>query len=148
MPKILMMALAVAVLVPQTAARVQPMPTIDVYKTPTCGCCSKWVEHLRSNGFAVRTTNLDTLDDVKARHAVPSRVQSCHTGLVDGYVIEGHVPASDIQALLQKRPPIVGLAVPGMPVGSPGMEGPNARPYDVVTFDKQGRTGVFTTHGR
>ncbi|MEQ1912289.1 MAG: DUF411 domain-containing protein, partial [Vicinamibacterales bacterium] len=118
------------------------------YKTPTCGCCNKWVEHLRNNGFTVRTVNLDRLADVKARHGVPSRVQSCHTGVIDGYVIEGHVPASDIHALLKKRPSVVGLAVPGMPIGSPGMEGPNARPYDVMTFDKQGRSEVFATHGR
>ena len=148
MPRILMVALAVAMLIPQTGARAQQMPTIEVYKTPTCGCCNKWVEHLRNNGFTVRTVNLDRLADVKARHGVPSRVQSCHTGAIDGYVIEGHVPASDIHALLKKRPSVVGLAVPGMPVGSPGMEGPNARPYDVMTFDKQGRSEVFATHGR
>lgn len=148
MPRILMVMLAVAMLVPQIAARAQQTPAIEVYKTPTCGCCNKWVEHLRNNGFTVRTINLDRLADVKARHGVPSRVQSCHTGLIDGYVIEGHVPASDIHALLKKRPSVVGLAVPGMPIGSPGMEGPNARPYDVVTFDKQGRSEVFATHGR
>ena len=148
MPRILMVALAVAMVVPQIAARAQQTPAIEVYKAPTCGCCNKWVEHLRSNGFAVRTINLDRLADVKARHGVPGRVQSCHTGLIDGYVIEGHVPASDIHALLKKRPSVVGLAVPGMPIGSPGMEGPNARPYDVVTFDKQGRSEVFATHGR
>ena len=148
MPRILTVALAVAMLVPQTAARAQQTPAIEVYKTPTCGCCNKWVEHLRNNGFTVRTVNLDRLADVKARHGVPSRVQSCHTGLIDGYVIEGHVPASDIHALLKKRPSVVGLALPGMPIGSPGMEGPNARPYDVVTFDKQGRSEVFATHGR
>ena len=148
MPRILTVALAVAMLVPQIVARAQQPPAIEVYKTPTCGCCSKWVEHLRNNGFTVRTINLDRLGDVKARHGVPSRVQSCHTGLIDGYVIEGHVPASDIHALLKKRPSVVGLAVPGMPIGSPGMEGPNARPYDVVTFDKQGRSEVFATHGR
>lgn len=148
MPRILMVALTVAMLVPQTAARGQQTPAIEVYKTPTCGCCGKWVEHLRNNGFTVRTINLDRLADVKARHGVPSRVQSCHTGLIDGYVIEGHVPASDIHALLKKRPSVLGLAVPGMPIGSPGMEGPNARPYDVVTFDKQGRSEVFATHSR
>lgn len=148
MPRILMVALAVAMLVPQIATRAQQPPSIEVYKTPTCGCCNKWVEHLRNNGFTVRTINLDRLADVKARHGVPSRVQSCHTGLIDGYVIEGHVPASDIHALLKKRPSVVGLAVPGMPIGSPGMEGANARPYDVVTFDKQGRSEVFATHGR
>ena len=106
MPGVLMVALAVAMLVPQSGARAQQMPTIEVYKTPTCGCCNKWVEHLRNNGFTVRTVNLDRLADVKARHGVPSRVQSCHTGLIDGYVIEGHVPAVDIQRLLKERPSV------------------------------------------
>jgi len=151
MPRILMVGLVVALLVPQAAALAQQTPAIEVYKTPTCGCCNKWVEHLRNNGFTVRTINLDRLTDVKARHGVPSRVQSCHTGLVRDYVIEGHVPAANIQRLLKERPSgVLGIAVPGMPIGSPGMEvqGTKAQPYDVVTFDKEGRTNVFAAHGR
>ena len=125
------------------------LPVVDVYKSPTCGCCSKWVEHLRKEGFEVRTTDTSDLTDLKASHAVPRQVESCHTALVAGYVLEGHVPAADVQRLLRERPAIAGLAVPGMPIGSPGMEvpGTKAQPYDVIAFDKTGRTEVFARHG-
>jgi hypothetical protein len=124
--------------------------TVDVYKSPTCGCCVKWVEHLRADGFAVRTTNLDDLAELKARHRVPPPVQSCHTAIVDGYVLEGHVPAADIRRLLKERPAVAGLAVAGMPIGAPGMEvpGTKADPYNVIAFDKQGKTRVFASYGR
>ena len=123
---------------------------IDVYKDPTCGCCSKWVEHLRNQGFTVRTTDKGDLDPFKASHHVPRQAQSCHTALVQGYVLEGHVPAGDVQRLLKEHPAIVGLAVPGMPIGSPGMEMPGSKvqPYDVIAFDREGRTRVFAAHGR
>jgi hypothetical protein len=123
-------------------------PMVDVYKDATCACCNKWVEHLRANGFEVRVTNTRDLASFKTSHGVPRQLQSCHTAIVDGYVIEGHVPASDVQRLLKERPAIAGLAVGGMPVGSPGMEMPGARaePYDVVAFDKSGGTRVFASH--
>ena len=126
------------------------LPVVDVYKSPTCGCCSKWVDHLREEGFEVRTTDTGDVADFKASHGVPQQVESCHTALVAGYVVEGHVPASDIQRLLRERPAISGVAVPGMPIGSPGMEvsGTKAQPYDVIAFDKSGRTDVFASHGR
>jgi hypothetical protein len=126
----------------------QAPPAVDVFKTPTCGCCAKWVEHLRGEGFAVKTTELANLTEVKAKHRVPMDVQTCHTAIVGGYVIEGHVPAADIKRLLKERPAVVGLAVPGMPIGSPGMEGAVQNRYDVLSFDKQGTTRVFSTHGR
>jgi hypothetical protein len=124
--------------------------TVTVYKTPTCGCCAQWVEHLRASGFAVQTTDLADLGKLKASHRVPPQVQSCHTALVDGYVIEGHVPAADVWRLLKERPGVAGLAVPGMPIGSPGMEVPGMKvqPYDVIAFDAEGRTKVFASHGR
>lgn len=130
------------------AAQRSPQPVIEVFKTSTCGCCSQWVDHMRANGFTARVTNLDDLTDVKTKHRVPDQVQSCHTGVVNGYVIEGHVPAADVHRLLRERPPVVGVAVPGMPVGSPGMEveGVSARPYNVMSFDKQGATRVFAKH--
>ena len=133
-----------------TLAGQQQQPTIEVYKSATCGCCSKWVEHLKSNGFTVRTTNREDLAEFKASKGVPRRVQSCHTAVVNGYVIEGHVPASDVQRLLKDRPAIVGLAVPGMPIGSPGMEvaGRKVQPFDVLAFDKDGPTRVFASHGK
>ena len=124
------------------------LPVVDVYKDPTCGCCSKWVDHLEENGFTVRTTDTRDLAAFKASHGVPSEVRSCHTALVDGYVVEGHVPAADVRRLLDERPAVAGLGVPGMPVGSPGMEvpGTTAQPYDVMAFEKDGSTHVFATH--
>ena len=125
-------------------------PTIDVYKTPTCGCCSKWVDHLKTNGFAVHTIDVKSLDNVKARHRVPTDLGSCHTAIVAGYVIEGHVPAADIRRLLTGRPNIAGLAVPSMPLGSPGMEvsGKKPHPYRVLAFDRTGQTTVYASYGR
>lgn len=121
-------------------------PHLLVYKSPTCGCCAKWVEHVNAAGFTSETTNLPDVSSIKAKHGVPSQLVSCHTSLVGGYVIEGHVPAEDIHRLLRERPAIVGLAAPGMPAGSPGMDVPNSPPYQVLSFDKQGRTRVFATH--
>jgi hypothetical protein len=138
-------ALTLSLAVGSTMAAQKPVP-VQVYKSATCGCCSVWVEHLRRSGFAPTSTNVTDLDAVKTKHGVPVRGQSCHTALVGGYVIEGHVPAVEIHRLLMEKPAgVVGLAVPGMPIGSPGMEGPNARPYNVLAFDKQGRTTVFST---
>jgi hypothetical protein len=142
----LMLAL-IALAVTAGGAGAQAAPAVAVFKSATCGCCAKWVEHLRANGFAPTATNVTDLDAVKARHNVPVALQSCHTALVGGYVIEGHVPASDIKRLLKERPAISGLAVAGMPAGSPGMEGPPPQRYSVMSFDKQGHTRVYATHG-
>ncbi len=120
---------------------------VTVYKSPTCGCCGEWVTHLRSAGFDVETENVQNLVAVKLEHGISAGLGSCHTALIEGYVIEGHVPAEDIQRLLEERPDIAGLSVPGMPVGSPGMEGPNPVPYDVLAFDSQGNVEVFASHG-
>ncbi len=142
----LLLALAAAVSMAQGPA---PAPvTVEVFKSPTCGCCSNWVTHLREHKFTVRATDTDQVDAIKAKHGIPMAVRSCHTALVGGYVIEGHVPAADIQRLLKERPAVVGIAAGGMPVGSPGMEVPGrpADPYDVVSFDKTGRTAVFSSH--
>lgn len=114
-----------------------------VYKTPTCGCCTGWVEHLEANGFEAETRDLRSLTAVKMEVGVPPAMASCHTALVEGYVIEGHVPAEAIDRLLAERPDVAGLAVPGMPIGSPGMEGPNPEPYTVYAFDREGRTTEF-----
>ena len=148
--KILAAVAAVAVIsvAGATFAQQKPAPTVQVYKSPTCGCCANWVTHLQKAGFTTRVTETDDVASIKAQRGVPARVQSCHTAVVDGYVLEGHVPAADVQRLLKERPAIAGLAVPGMPIGSPGMEVPGQRPqaYDVVTFDKQGQTRVFASH--
>jgi hypothetical protein len=121
-------------------------PHLTVYKTPTCGCCGKWVEYMQANGFTAAVTNMPDVTPVKTKHGLPPRLTSCHTTLVGGYVIEGHVPVEDIRRLLKEKPAIVGLAAPGMPAGSPGMDVPNSPPYDVISFDKDGRTRVFANH--
>ena len=122
--------------------------TATVYKTPTCGCCRAWVDHLRAQGFRVETVDRDDLATAKAANGVPGELQSCHTATVGGYVVEGHVPAGDIRRLLAERPALAGIAVPGMPVGSPGMEVPGtpAERYDVVSFDRAGVTRAFASH--
>lgn len=118
-------------------------PEVVVYKSPECGCCTGWADHVAANGYAVTTRDLPDLETVKKTAGVPAELQSCHTAVVGGYVIEGHVPASAIDRLLAERPSVRGLAVPGMPIGSPGMEGPDPEPYDVMSFDKSGKTSVF-----
>ena len=124
-------------------------PALTVYKTPTCGCCSKWVDHMKKAGFQVSVYDMPkaSLDNVKLKHKVPEAAHSCHTAVVEGYAIEGHVPATEVKRLLKDKPKVTGLAVPGMPIGSPGMESPGvtAQPYDVVTFDAEGKTKVFAT---
>jgi len=108
---------------------------MTVYKSPWCGCCEAWIDHLRANGFTVAVKEQEDLDPVKRAFGVPAAMESCHTAVVDGYVIEGHVPAADIKRLLAERPQARGLAVPGMPAGSPGMEqGGQRDPYEVILF--------------
>src|SRR5437868_12821321 len=114
-------------------------PQVSVFKTATCGCCSKWVEHLKANGFAVAVTDVPSTAEYRKKYGVPDALQSCHTAIVNGYSIEGHVPAADIQRLLKSGAKAKGLAVPGMPAGSPGMEGPRRDPFNVMLFDGQGK---------
>ena len=127
-------------------------PTMEVYKSPTCGCCSKWVEHVSQGGFTVKVTEMsdEALDALKQKHNVPRTAQSCHTGIVNGYVVEGHVPVAEVHRLLKERPAVAGIAVGGMPIGSPGMEVPGrpAQTYNVVAFDKTGATKVFSTQNK
>lgn len=120
-------------------------PQMTVYKSPTCGCCSKWVEHMQANGFDVKAVNVDDIDKVKRDHGVPASAASCHTGIVNGYVVEGHVPADAVLKVLKDKPAIAGIAVPGMPMGSPGMEMPGGQKdaYSIVSFDKTGKTSVY-----
>ena len=122
---------------------------VEVWKDPSCGCCHDWIEHMQANGFSF--TIHDTGNNaVRSRLGLPHKLGSCHTALVGGYLIEGHVPASDVRALLQQKPKALGLAVPGMPVGSPGMDGPaygNRRdPYDVLLVARDGSTRVFKSY--
>lgn len=121
---------------------------IDVYKSPGWGCCKGWGDHLEKSGFKVRYKDIKRISDLKKKSGVPDNLRSCHTAIVGGYVIEGHVPVEQIARLLQIKPDIVGIAVPGMPIGSPGMESDTIppQPYQVIAFDKQGRTGIFATY--
>jgi hypothetical protein len=137
------------------AARATDAPLIEVWKSPTCGCCGAWVDHLKDAGFRVQVNNAADMSVIKQRFKVPPELSSCHTGLVRGQVVEGHVPAADIFRLLRQSPQSppaaaaasAGLFVPGMPAGSPGMESPNPEAYKVVAQDAQGKRTVFATHG-
>ncbi|MGI4843672.1 MAG: DUF411 domain-containing protein [Janthinobacterium lividum] len=134
-------ALAAALSLPMLAMAAAPV--IDVYKSEYCGCCAAWVEHLKANGFAPKVTNVANPSDYRERGGIPNELGSCHTAIVQGYAIEGHVPASDIKRLLADKPKAKGLAVPAMPLGSPGMEGPRKDPYDVLLVQADGKTKVF-----
>lgn len=121
--------------------------TVTVYKTPTCGCCSGWVDYLRDNGFDVETHDLTDLSAVRAQHGLNDRrLMSCHTAVVGGYVVEGHVPVDDIRRLLSERPNVVGITAPGMPQLSPGMASRIPKDYDVLSFDKHGRIELFSRY--
>jgi hypothetical protein len=120
-----------------------------VYKDPNCGCCSGWVTHLRENGFSVTEVKVDNIESYKEKYGVPANLGSCHTAVINGYVVEGHVPAADIIKLLEQHPDVAGLTVPGMPVGSPGMEvGDRKDPYDVLMINRDGSTSVFNSYNK
>ena len=119
---------------------------VTVYKSPTCGCCNGWIRHLEAAGFEVVAHDTQELSAIKSERGIPRNLDSCHTALVGGYIVEGHVPASDVTRLLKEKPDYAGIAVPGMPIGSPGMEGPNPEAYDVLGFRKDGSTEVFSSH--
>jgi hypothetical protein len=122
-----------------------PSPVVTVYKDPACECCTKWVKHVAANGFVVSVRDVHNMDEIKRTMNVPAALQSCHTAVVGRYVIEGHVPADVIKKLLAQKSPAYGLAVPGMPVGSPGMEGGRAEHYDVIAFERDGKTRVYAS---
>lgn len=119
---------------------------ITMYRSEGCNCCIKWAEYLEENGFRVSKQTVSNLTEVKEENGVPGQLSSCHTALVDGYVVEGHVPAEDIKRLLRDRPDAIGIAVPGMPPNSPGMDQPVTREYQVVLFDDEDNTYVYATH--
>jgi hypothetical protein len=141
-------ALAAAGTAPMVLARQQPMQ-VEVWKSPTCGCCADWVKHLEANGFKVKVFDVGNTK-MRAQLGMPEKLGSCHTARVGGYVIEGHVPAREIQRLLKERPAALGLSVPGMPVGTPGMDDPiyggQKDPYDVVLVGRDGGSTVFASY--
>lgn len=145
-------ALAAGVLAGLGRAAQPPRPMVEVWKTASCGCCKDWIKHLQASGFDVKTHDVsnDRKAEVRQRLGLAEKFGSCHTALVNGYVLEGHVPAREIQRLLKDKPVAVGLAVPGMPVGSPGMDGPEygglKDPYDVLLVQRGGTARVFQSY--
>lgn len=119
---------------------------VTVYRNASCGCCGKWANHMQEAGFKVDVQNTRDLNQVKSKLGIPLRLQACHTAVVDGYVIEGHVPAADVKRLLAEKPDIRGLSVPGMPAGSPGMPSPRPQAYKVLAVEHDGNTRTFAQH--
>ncbi len=140
-------ALVLLVLLPATVSAKQSPIAVQVFKTADCGCCGEWVKHLEAAGFRVKVTNVTDTAPVRSRLGMPDRYGSCHTATVEGYVLEGHVPAADVRRLIETRPAAIGLAVPGMPVGSPGMEvGDRLDRYDVLLVPRTGEARVFARY--
>lgn len=132
-----------------TPACARTAATLVVYKSPSCGCCGAWVEHMRQAGFAdIEIVNQDDLNSIRQSYGVRNEYASCHTGVIGGYALEGHVPAADVRRLLKSRPAAVGLAVPAMPLGSPGMEMPDGskEPFDTLLMMRDGTARVFARH--
>ncbi len=127
-------------------APAQAAEWVEVFKSPYCGCCEKWVEHLRKAGFEVITRDVNDVPGARRKLGMPERFGSCHTARVGGYVVEGHVPAADVERLLKEKPRAVGLAAPGMPQGSPGMETSHPQPYDTLLVQADGSARVFAKH--
>jgi hypothetical protein len=133
---------------PRRAMANQAKIPMVVYKDPSCGCCHKWVQHMEANGFTASVTDTSNMNPIKTRYHVTDKLASCHTAVVGGYTIEGHVPAEDIKRLLAQKPKITGLAIPGMPASAPGMDATPFVPYTVLSFDEKGATAVFAKHDR
>jgi hypothetical protein len=144
----LLSAMSVGLAVAGVPAIAAPsLPHVGVFKSPYCGCCSAWVDHMKAAGFAVKVTLVEDTTAARKRLGMPDAFGSCHTATVAGYVLEGHVPAADVKRLLVAKPIAIGLAVPGMPPGSPGMEvGDRQDPYEVFLIDKSGHANVFASH--
>lgn len=145
---LLIVGAGAAVVSTQSGKSTAGKPSVAVFKSPTCGCCAKWNEHMTAAGYTVNSRDMTDMNAVKDEHRVPSALRSCHTALVAGYVIEGHVPSDVVAKLLAERPAgVVGIAVPGMPAGSPGMESPDGfkTPYQVMAFTKDGQSRVYAS---
>lgn len=144
--RILFGVLAAAVVLGAAPPPAAAQEQVEVWKSPSCGCCTGWVEHMRSAGFAVTVHDVDDVQPVKEASGVPERLGSCHTARVGGYVVEGHVPAADVRRLLAERPKARGLSVPGMPADAPGMDMATGQPYAVVLFGGAGGDKVYARH--
>ncbi|TAL44190.1 MAG: DUF411 domain-containing protein [Methylovulum sp.] len=145
--KIVKSFLAAGLLAINAGVSAEEAAEITVYRSPTCSCCEKWLAHLQQDKFTVKDIVIGDIQAIKAKYGVTAELASCHTAIINGYVIEGHVPAGDIRTLLKSKPKVVGIAVPGMPAGTPGMEmGTKKEAYDVVSFDAQHRVQVFNSY--
>ncbi len=122
----------------------EEIPTMKVYKSPTCGCCQAWVDYMRDNEFTIETVDLPDLSQIKLANGITPELQSCHTAIIEGYVFEGHIPVDYVRRLLKEKPDIVGLSAPGMPAKSPGMGSIEPKDYSVVSFDKDGKIEVYS----
>lgn len=141
---------ASALLLAAGCAQAAPTRDLVVYKTPYCGCCKGWITHMSRAGFKPTVHEVEDLTPIREKHGIPFNLSSCHTGLIGGYVVEGHVPPADVARLLKERPKGLGLTVPGMPIGSPGMESPSGETEAYATLlllDRAGKTRVFAKHG-
>ena len=145
MKSVIRAAILFALLTP-VAWAVGALPTVKVYKSPTCGCCNKWVEHMKANGFKVVTHDMDDVTPHKKRLGVPVGMGSCHTAEVGGYLVEGHVPAADVKRLLAEKPKAKGLVSPGMPQSAPGMDMPGKQPYEILLVRQDGSTSTFARY--
>lgn len=142
-----MLGLVLSALPAAACAKPAKAAQLTIYKSPYCGCCGAWVEHVRANGFDPVVRDMEDVTPIAAKAGVPDEARSCHTALIDGYFVEGHVPASDIRKLLRERPNARGIAVPGMPIGSPGMEqGGQRDPYDTLLITGNGSSKIFMKH--
>jgi hypothetical protein len=136
-------ALAASAVAPRDLFATKAPSVVTVYKDAGCQCCAKWVRHLSANGFVVSPHDVSNMDEIKRTMNVPESLQSCHTAVVDRYAIEGHVPADVIKKFLAEKPSSLGLAVPGMPIGSPGMEGARAERYNILAFERNGTSRIY-----
>ena len=147
--KLLNSLLTVSLLAFNVGIKAETSKAVDmiVYRSPSCECCGKWLEHIKNNNFTVKDIVTDDVQAIKIKYGVSAEMASCHTAIVDGYVIEGHVPSNDIDKLLKNKPKLTGIAVPGMPRGTPGMEmGDVKDPYNVMSFNKENQYEVFSSH--
>ena len=147
--KLLKILLAIGLMLGNISAQAEEPITISVYRSPSCSCCGKWLEHLKQNNFTINDIPTEDMNAIKHKYGVSDEMASCHTAVVNGYVVEGHVPADDIKALLKAKPSVVGIAVPQMPSGTPGMEMDGKKdPYDVMSFDSDKHYQVFKSHSK
>lgn len=136
-----------AQMVADAAEPVAMPPELKVFRSPNCGCCGRWIQHMEAAGFQVQDNVTEDMAAIKQQYGVPESLASCHTAIVEGYVVEGHIPATDVQRLLTEKPAVAGIAAPGMPMGSPGMESGNeVEPYTVFSFTEVGDTAAFAEH--